>query len=218
MGIAVLGACFLIIPYIGLTGQIYTDTVYFAPLTSSFPIAPSRQQTHARLGSTSSIPPVSDAPNRREWIQQWLDEHNIGDGETEEPIGPRPVSAKAMYRLADKLDLQSLKLRAFQHICSQLTVQNIPAEVFSRFSSTFEDVRKVQVAFFLKHWSEIKKSDTMTQIWQQIRTGKHVGFEEGGFDRAGSPVGWADASLATDCGTAGIQTVLGGTSNRKHDG
>jgi len=43
----------------------------------------------------------------------------------------------------------------------------------------FEDVRKVQVAFFLKHWSEIKKSETMTQIWQQIRVGKHIGFEEG---------------------------------------
>lgn len=38
---------------------------------------------------------------------------------------------------------------------------------------------QVQVAFFLKHWAEIKKSETMTQIWQQIRLGKHVGFEEG---------------------------------------
>jgi hypothetical protein len=93
--------------------------------------------------------------------------------------GPRAVSAKAVYRLADKLDLPELKLRAFQHICANLAAQNIPAEVFSRFSSTFEDVRKVQVAFFLKHWAEIKKSETMTQIWQQIRLGKHVGFEEG---------------------------------------
>lgn len=35
------------------------------------------------------------------------------------------------------------------------------------------------MAFFLKHWTEIKKSDNMTQIWQQIRLGKHIGFEEG---------------------------------------
>jgi hypothetical protein len=35
------------------------------------------------------------------------------------------------------------------------------------------------VAFFLKHWADIKKSETMTQIWQQIRLGKHVGFEDG---------------------------------------
>jgi hypothetical protein len=39
--------------------------------------------------------------------------------------------------------------------------------------------RQVQVAFFLKHWGEIKKSETMQNIWKQIRDGKHVGFEEG---------------------------------------
>ena len=83
---------------------------------------------------------------RREWIRQWCDERGVStttpDGN--EAIGPRPVSAKAVYRLADKLDLPALRIRAFQHICGQLTAQNIPAEVFSRFSSTFEDVRKVR--------------------------------------------------------------------------
>ena len=75
-----------------------------------------------------------------------MHEHGIDDSTSDEdsPLGPRPVSAKAVYRLADKLDLPALKLRAFQHISSQLTSQNIPAEVFSRFSSTFEDVRKVR--------------------------------------------------------------------------
>ena len=72
-----------------------------------------------------------------------MQEHGIGD--TDEAPGPRPVSAKAVYRLADKLDLPALKLRAFQHICSGLNAQNIPAEVFSRFSSMFEDVRKVRL-------------------------------------------------------------------------
>jgi hypothetical protein len=74
-----------------------------------------------------------------------MDEHGISNEPEEDgsPVGPRPVSAKAVYRLADKLDLPALKLRAFQHISSGLTAQNIPAEVFSRFSSTFEDVRKV---------------------------------------------------------------------------
>jgi hypothetical protein len=76
-----------------------------------------------------------------------MHEHGIDDSANDEdsPLGPRPVSAKAVYRLADKLDLPALKLRAFQHISSQLTAQNIPAEVFSRFSSTFEDVRKVSL-------------------------------------------------------------------------
>jgi len=121
-------------------GQLYTDIIYFAPLSSSFdhtPILP----THSRAGIMSSFP-LPEAKDRREWIQQWMDEHGIGPDEEEEP-GPRPVSAKAIYRLADKLDLPALKLRAFQHILSGMTSSNIPSEVFSRFSSTFEDVRKV---------------------------------------------------------------------------
>jgi hypothetical protein len=78
-----------------------------------------------------------------------MHEHGVSENpndpneDEDSPVGPRPVSAKAVYRLADKLDLPALKLRAFQHIVGQLTAHNIPAEVFSRFSSTFEDVRKV---------------------------------------------------------------------------
>lgn len=41
------------------------------------------------------------------------------------------------------MDLPALRQRAFQHIISQLTVQNIPYEVFSQFSATYEDVRQV---------------------------------------------------------------------------
>ncbi|GMK56447.1 hypothetical protein CspeluHIS016_0302870 [Cutaneotrichosporon spelunceum] len=141
---------------------LYTDVVYFAPLSSSFGDPKSTTETSAR--------------SRREWTAQWLAERGMTDEAGEGPVGPRPVSAKAVYRLADKLDLPALKLRAFQHIISQLTPYNIPAEVFSRFSSMFDEVRKL--AYFLKHWAEIKKSDAMTNIWSQIRSGKHVGFEE----------------------------------------
>ncbi|KAK8846758.1 hypothetical protein IAR55_005846 [Kwoniella newhampshirensis] len=163
---------------------IYTDIIFFAPLSSSFQHNP-KNRTSTTTGAQSDHPKT-----RMDWIHRWMAEHHIEDppalssisaasiSEYEATVGPRPVSAKAIYRLADKLDLPALKLRAFQYICSQLTSQNVPAEVFSRFSSTYEDVRRVQVAFFLKHWGEIKKSDTMMQIWQQIRHGKHVGFEE----------------------------------------
>ncbi|WVQ97835.1 hypothetical protein IAU59_004950 [Kwoniella sp. CBS 9459] len=187
---------------------IYTDEIYFAPLTSSF----EHQIRSTTSSGPSGLPSASafasnpeDGPKTRaEWISKWMlehdidsppnpssrfggigiggssgdDRHNQDDDGGELKLGPRPVSAKAVYRLADKLDLPALKLRAFQHICGQLTAGNVPAEVFSRFSSTYEDIRKVQIAFFLKHWSEIKKSETMMQIWQQIRHGKHVGFEE----------------------------------------
>jgi len=85
-----------------------------------------------------------------------------------------------------------------QHITKSLTVENVPYEVFSTFSATFEVVRKVnychagwykcteidndgqvEVKYFLDHWAEIRSSDAMRNVWHQIRLGRHPGFEEG---------------------------------------
>jgi hypothetical protein len=127
--------------------QLYTDTIIFAPLSSSFdPTATASNQVPRPDSSTSlSSPATHEIKTRRDWLQVWMMEHGVSDDPNHEDytVGPRPVSAKAVYRLADKLDLPALKLRAFQHITSQLTAHNVPAEVFSTFSSTFEDVRKV---------------------------------------------------------------------------
>jgi hypothetical protein len=38
---------------------------------------------------------------------------------------------------------------------------------------------QVQVNFFLTHWQDIRASDSMRNVWQQIRSGRHPGFEEG---------------------------------------
>ncbi|KAH9925561.1 uncharacterized protein B0H18DRAFT_1008984 [Fomitopsis serialis] len=171
---------------------IYTDTIAFAPLSSTFLASAATTPNAVALVpatpmSESQAPAFSQRPNhqqaenstsigsttprsRREWIAQW--ERNNDTGR------PRPCSAKAVYRLADKLDLQELKQRAFQHIVKSLTVGNVAYEVFSTFSAAFEDVRKVQVRFFLDHWNEIRESDAMRNVWQQIRLGRHPGFEE----------------------------------------
>jgi len=52
--------------------------------------------------------------------------------------------------------------------------------VFSPFSATFSDVRKVQINYFLEHWGDIRSSEAMRNVWQQIRIARHPGFEEGG--------------------------------------
>ncbi|EKM51633.1 uncharacterized protein PHACADRAFT_101599 [Phanerochaete carnosa HHB-10118-sp] len=195
---------------------IYTDTIVFAPLASSFtnhgyfsPMPPALKQPRSiglstpaatapetqgifQLGHTQKSSLSLDiAPghpsSRKEWIAEW---------EKNNPGRPRPCSAKAVYRLADsgllacvvsrhvltdtfvELDLQELKDRAFQHIIKSLAVDNVAYEVFSDFSAAFEDVRKVEVQFFLDHWADIRSSDAMRNVWQQIRVGRHPGFEE----------------------------------------
>ena len=61
-------------------------------------------------------------------------------------------SAKAIYKLADKLNMPELKARAFEHIISSLTIETIPYEAFSSFSDRFREIRKVQIDMMLSHW------------------------------------------------------------------
>jgi len=169
--------------YLALLYYIYTDTIVFAPLSSSFIQA--RDHSSVSPMSTPSFAPVEPQGNtmatkksaiedftaatRREWIKEWLRNN---------PGRPAPCSPKAAYRLADRLDLRELKERAAQHISKSLTVDNIAYEVFSPFAATFEEIRQVQVNFFLTHWQDIRSSDSMRNVWQQIRNGRHPGFEE----------------------------------------
>ncbi|KAH9002814.1 hypothetical protein EDB86DRAFT_2898257 [Lactarius hatsudake] len=159
---------------------LYTDRIRFAPLSSSFLSSCSPGATCEQIpnDSQASLGPVTrtgladvnaGASSRREWIQEW---------ERGNPGHPVPCSAKAVYKLADKLGLAELKSRAFEHITKSLTVENVPYEVFSTFSATFEVVRKVEVKYFLDHWAEIRSSDAMRSVWHQIRLGRHPGFEE----------------------------------------
>ncbi|KAG8214652.1 hypothetical protein J3R82DRAFT_9730 [Butyriboletus roseoflavus] len=164
---------------------IYTEVIVFAPLSSSFTAAASSRRLTATTATTATATPsdsqssLHDSPktpartdnptSRREWIKKW---------QQCRPGRPAPCSAKAVYRLADKLGLLELRERAYQHIQKSLTVENIPFEVFSPFSATFAEVRKVQVNYFLEHWGEIRASEAMRKVWRQIRNGRHPGFEE----------------------------------------
>ncbi|KZO99519.1 hypothetical protein CALVIDRAFT_544516 [Calocera viscosa TUFC12733] len=173
---------------------LYTDSIVFAPLSSNFLLSNPTQDgemsvrmsaSSASLGllakpgeGQSNTKPQSSqmatsylegSKTRKAWVAEW---------QASNPGRPGPCSAKAIYRLADKLDLHDLKARAFQHITKSLTITNVPYEIFSSFSAHFDEVRKVEVEFFLSHWEEIKSSDAMRHIFQQIRNGRHPGFED----------------------------------------
>jgi hypothetical protein len=82
-------------------------------------------------------------------------------------------SSKAIYRLADKMGLEELKERAYEHIVKSLTAQNVRSvsfsplsiapsllpplsqivyEVFGSFSQRFDEIRQVEIAFLLEKW------------------------------------------------------------------
>ncbi|KAF8636008.1 hypothetical protein AX15_000169 [Amanita polypyramis BW_CC] len=161
---------------------LYTDFIVFAPLSSSFAQLDSTSTTSSSDVSINTADAqgygytakksgraAPAAVSRKEWIKEWC---------LTNPDKPTPCSAKAVYRLADRLGLLDLKDRAAQYIYKSLTVDNIASEVFSPFSATYDEIRKVLVDYFLSHWHDIRNSDAMKTVWKQIRNGRHPGFEE----------------------------------------
>lgn len=89
---------------------------------------------------------------------------------------PAPCSAKSMYRLADKLQIPELKKRAQEELANNLTVDNIVWEAFSGFNSQFPAIRKMETDFLLKHWSEVKGTEVMKNIFS--RPSAHPGLAD----------------------------------------
>ncbi|KIJ64183.1 hypothetical protein HYDPIDRAFT_112125 [Hydnomerulius pinastri MD-312] len=63
--------------------------------------------------------------------------------------GPPPCSPKSMYRLADKLGIETLKTLSFVAIEERLSKANILHEAFSKFTSKFPEVQKMEVAILV---------------------------------------------------------------------
>ncbi|KAL1743607.1 hypothetical protein HDZ31DRAFT_64858 [Schizophyllum fasciatum] len=168
--------------YLAMLYWIYTDRIVFAPLSSSFstnvppnmtvktPVVTSPStQSSSNMPNNSPTAAIDTKATRRQWIAEW---------QANNPDRPAPCSAKAMYRLADRLGLDELRERACRHIMRGLCVDNIAYEVFSPFAATFDEIRKLQVKYFLENWSQVRSSEGMREVWQQIRNGRHPGFEE----------------------------------------
>ncbi|PWN27889.1 hypothetical protein BDZ90DRAFT_231662 [Jaminaea rosea] len=173
---------------------LYTDTIEFAPLTSSF--LDSASTTSSKRGgmtaSTSTTSPsgfakhtssgVDSAPFN-DFASEVLQAYKarqaiITSYVSSHPTRPAPCSAKAIYRLADKLDLPDLRARAQAHIASQLTVGNVVWEAFSSFASRHTAIRDVQLAFLYSKWGEVKKTKAMRCLLMRSGSGAHPGLPE----------------------------------------
>lgn len=79
---------------------LYTDSIVFAPLTSTFmPEGASQESDSALAGGTTRPATNESIRERRAWIRTWRVERVSAGGEALKV--PEPCSAKAIYRLAD---------------------------------------------------------------------------------------------------------------------
>lgn len=104
----------------GLLHYLYTDSIQFAPLASTY---------YAARDHASATDQLFPWPSRRAFLlahspQQQASSAGIGPGQA-----AGPCSAKAIYRLADKMGLAELKERAYEHIVQSLTPQNVSLDL-----------------------------------------------------------------------------------------
>ncbi|KII83734.1 hypothetical protein PLICRDRAFT_58201 [Plicaturopsis crispa FD-325 SS-3] len=82
------------------------------------------------------------------------------------------TSPKSTYRLAKKLGIESLCSLAKAEIESQLSEDIIVEEMFSKFTSQFVDIRKMELEFMLKHWDQVKTSAALQSIMMRTMQGE----------------------------------------------
>ncbi|BGP22026.1 hypothetical protein Rt10032_c18g6015 [Rhodotorula toruloides] len=155
--------------YRALLHYLYTDSISFSPLASTYYVAKD-------YAATNSLPfPYA---SRRAYLLALSPPSMSGIASSNESNAVAPCSAKAIYRLSDKMGLVELKERAFEHIVSSLNAQNIVYEVFGSFVSRFDEVRRVEVAFLLEKWNEVRSSPQMRKVFDYVRTARFPGFED----------------------------------------
>lgn len=74
------------------------------------------------------------------------------------------ASTKSIYRLADFLEIDTLKAHALEALKSSLTVDNIAVELFGDVSIKYQEVQKMELEFALNNWEKVKDTEGMKEI------------------------------------------------------
>ncbi|OBZ79046.1 hypothetical protein A0H81_01509 [Grifola frondosa] len=67
-----------------------------------------------------------------------------------------------------KLELEHLKTLALEHLQSQLNPTTILTEVFSAFTSRYEEVKEMELAVLAKHWHQLKDTPALEERIEEV--------------------------------------------------
>ncbi|GAA6001236.1 hypothetical protein JCM10207_007478 [Rhodosporidiobolus poonsookiae] len=194
--------------YRSLLNYLYTDAITFSPLASTYYVAKDHAATHG-------LP--FPYPSRRAYLAahspQAQDDAGAGVGAGAGGV-VGACSSKAIYRLADKMGLTELKERAYEHIVKSLNAQNIVYEVFGSFSQRFDEIRRVEIAFLLEKWNDVRSSSQMRKVFEFLRSGRFPGFEDVWLELVAN----LEVKLPPAVVAAPVQGAAGGAGQREGEG
>ncbi|BGP13082.1 hypothetical protein JCM10213v2_001001 [Rhodosporidiobolus nylandii] len=131
---------------------VYTEQISFAPPASTFVVELVKRTSGTGGDETDKADVLT---SRRAYLLSLATE----------AAGPiEPTSAHAIYRLADRLEMEHLKKLAKEAIVKGFTVENVLYELISSFSHRFEDVQQAALDFALQHWSVVKNHAAFERV------------------------------------------------------
>ncbi|GAA5996505.1 hypothetical protein JCM5350_003998 [Sporobolomyces pararoseus] len=137
------------------TDHLHTPVVPFLPVASNFLVE------HFNNDELSQSRPL-------DWLQKKFEELVV-------PLewgNLKPCCAHAMYRLSDYYDVEDLRELSLGFIIRSLTIENVSYELFSPLSLDFEAVQKPILEFFVKNWSDVRKTKGFNVVFEQFSLGK----------------------------------------------
>ncbi|EPS98893.1 hypothetical protein FOMPIDRAFT_115441 [Fomitopsis schrenkii] len=88
------------------------------------------------------------------------------------PRQPAPCSPKSMYRLAHLLAMKELKALSLKYLASQISKENVITEIFTKFTSQYEEVQNVELQVLREHWEELKQTEQLLEVSARIVRGE----------------------------------------------
>ncbi|BGP31832.1 hypothetical protein JCM10296v2_003609 [Rhodotorula toruloides] len=140
--------------YRAFLAWVYTGTVHFAPLTSSFRY-PSIASSHTSTSATSSY--RQHAASLAAHVKLY-------------PSQPTPVSPKSLYRLAHFLEIAPLQHLCLDALKERLTTANVAYELFSDpLAELYQEAFDLELESAREGWDEVKQSQAMRDVTDRMR-------------------------------------------------
>ncbi|BGP15823.1 hypothetical protein JCM10213_005693 [Rhodosporidiobolus nylandii] len=145
--------------YRSFLAYLLTGQLTIAPLTSTF------------------LPPTSSAsPSARLAQAQHRRQASLAASAALQPTVPRPVSPKALFRLAHFLDAPSAQARALSALREELTPENVMYELLGLpgggppLGEVYEEVWQAEVEFARERWEEVKETEGVREVRERMKT------------------------------------------------
>ncbi|GAA6027652.1 hypothetical protein JCM8097_007966 [Rhodosporidiobolus ruineniae] len=139
---------------------LHGGKVSFLPLASNYLVAFQQENSIPFLRSYSTSA-------RDTWLEKNAQQKD-----------PPACSAHAFYRLAALWKVDDAMERAKRYILSELTVENVGYEVFSKLSFDFEEIQEVLVQFIVENWNEVTSRQAWKQALRLLKEEKLAGGED----------------------------------------